>query len=127
MHFDARKDLGNWPSPDYDDAAWPQAIEFGKPPTAPWNQLLPRETPHFRDGGLRDYQNQAELPTVSTGAPIRARLPYNAQITPYLYLEAPPGQLIDIRTDNYRGGGETNVRRNTSRKLGSSLTSRWAG
>ena len=110
VKFDAQHDLGNWQAVEYDDGDWPHAIEFGQPPTPPWHELHPRETPQFRDSGLRDYQNHAELPAVSDGEPIRARLPYNAQITPFLHVTAPPGQLIDIRTDNYRGGSEFNVR-----------------
>ena len=47
---------------------------------------------------------------VSDGSTIKAQLPYNAQVTPYLKIAGPAGQLIDIRTDNYKGGGPENVR-----------------
>ena len=50
------------------------------------------------------------LPVTSTGQVIVAKLPYNAQITPWLKVKAPAGQTIDIRMENYRGGGEPNVR-----------------
>lgn len=38
------------------------------------------------------------------------RLPYNSQVTPYLKVEAPAGKVIHIRTDNYEGGSQYNVR-----------------
>ncbi len=110
IHFDARKALGDWQTTGYDDSSWPAAIEFGHPPCAPWNRLVERPIPLWKDSGLKDYVNANELPKVSTGEKIIARLPYNAQITPYLKIEGPAGQLIDIRMDNYMGGGSPNVR-----------------
>ena len=37
-------------------------------------------------------------------------MPKNISITPYLKVKADAGKLIDIRTDNYKGGSEYNVR-----------------
>ncbi|MEM8863988.1 MAG: glycoside hydrolase, partial [Planctomycetota bacterium] len=108
--YDARKALGAWQSAGFDDTDWPQAIEQGQPPTAPWNRLVRRPIPAWKVGDLQDYENAADLPTVSSGEPIIARLPYNAQVTPYLEVEATAGELIDVRTDNYVGGSEPNVR-----------------
>ena len=110
LYFDARLDLLGWQKPGYDDSKWPAAKEFGTPPCAPWNNLVLRPIPQWKDFGLKDYMNQAELPKISNGKMIRAKLPYNAQVTPYLKIEGPEGKLIDIRTDNYRGGYATNVR-----------------
>jgi hypothetical protein len=64
----------------------------------------------WKDFGLKDYTNAGTLPKISDGSTIKATLPYNAQVTPYLKVEAPAGQLIDIRMDNYLGGGHPNVR-----------------
>ena len=61
--------------------------------------------PLWKDFGLKDYSNAAELPKVSDGSVIKAKLPYNAQVTPYLKIEGPAGKQIDIRMDNYQGGG----------------------
>lgn len=44
------------------------------------------------------------------GDTLFCRLPYNAQITPYLKVEAEAGKTIHIRMDNYEGGSERNVR-----------------
>jgi hypothetical protein len=110
IRFDAQQDMLNWQHPDFDDSAWLAAAEYGLPPCAPWNQLIERPIPLWKDFGLKDYVNAAELPKVSDGSTIKAKLPYNAQITPYLKVEGPAGKLIDLRMDNYRGGGPPNVR-----------------
>jgi hypothetical protein len=39
VDYDARNDIGDWHSPQYNDDGWDNAIEFGVPPTAPWYQL----------------------------------------------------------------------------------------
>jgi alpha-L-rhamnosidase len=110
IRFDADRDLVGWQKPGFDDSSWPVAAECGKPPCAPWHRLVLRPIPLWKNFGLRDYANAGELPKVSDGKTIKAKLPYNAQITPYLRVEGPGGQLIDIRMDNYRGGGPPNVR-----------------
>ena len=110
IRFDAGKDISGWQNPGFDDAAWAAAAELGKAPCAPWNQLVERPVPLWKDFGLKDYTNAAELPKVSDGTVIVAKLPYNAQVTPYLKIEGPAGKQIDIRMDNYQGGGTPNVR-----------------
>ena len=110
IRFDAGKDISGWQNPGFDDAAWAAAAELGKAPCAPWNELVERPVPLWKDFGLKDYTNAAELPKVSDGTVIVAKLPYNAQVTPYLKIEGPAGKQIDIRMDNYQGGGTPNVR-----------------
>ena len=110
IRFDARQDLTGWNTSKYDDSAWPAAVAFGQPPAAPWNQLVERPIPLFKDFGLHDYVNGAELPTISDGKTIVAQLPYNAHFTPYLKIDAPAGLTIDVRTDDYLGGGPPNLR-----------------
>ena len=110
VRFDAREQLVGWQNPGFDDSAWPAALNHGVAPCAPWNQLIERPIPLWKDFGLKDYVNAAELPKVSDGSTIKAKLPYNAQVTAYLKVEGPAGQLIDIRMDNYKGGGPVNVR-----------------
>ena len=110
VHFDARLDIGDWTAPGFDDASWKCAAAFGTPPVAPWNQLVERPTPQWRTSELLPYENAAELPKVSDGKPIIARLPKNITISPYLRIKAPAGLTIDMRTDNYKGGSEYNYR-----------------
>lgn len=110
IHFDARKDIGNWVAPDFDDSSWPQALTLGAPPVAPWNNLVERPIPLWLVKPLTNYENDAQLPKVSDGKPIIATLPRNLTISPYLKIKAPAGLTIDMRTDNYKGGGEYNYR-----------------
>ncbi len=110
IHFDARQDPGSWTSPAFDDSAWPPAVALGKPPAAPWNRLVERPIPLWRVGALLPYENAAALPRISDGKPVVANLPRNLTISPYLKIKAPAGLKIDIRTDNYKGGGEFNFR-----------------
>jgi hypothetical protein len=109
IRFDARQDLGGWTAVKFDDSDWPSAGEFGKAGVAPWNGLHSRSIPQWKNFGLKNFAN-LKLPLLSTGQVVAAELPYNAQITAWLKVEAPAGLAIDIRMDDYRGGGEPNVR-----------------
>jgi len=104
IRFDARKDFAGWQTPGFDDSGWPEAVAYGMPPCGRWNRLVARPIPEWKDFGLNDYVNAAELPVVSDGKMFRAKLPYNAQVTPYLKIEAPAGQTIGFQTDNYGAG-----------------------
>ena len=100
IRFDAREDLVNWMAADYSDTSWQAASQLGTPPSAPWNGLWARPIPQWKNSGLRDYENAAQTPAQSTGEILHARLPYNAQITPYLKIDAPAGLTITVRTDD---------------------------
>ena len=100
VRFDARLDIPDWTDARHDDASWQSASDFGAPPTAPWNQLWERSIPQWKDFGLNDYANAADLPKVSDGQPIKAKLPYNAQVTPALKVDAPAGLMVKMSTDN---------------------------
>ncbi len=110
IRFDATKDMLDWPQPGYRDSEWSQAAELGPAGCSPWNQLRARAMPMWKDYGLKPYVQAPAMPLVSTGQLIKAKLPYNAQVTPRLRVEAKAGQVIKIQTDNYKGGGENNVR-----------------
>ncbi|MEC5142926.1 alpha-L-rhamnosidase C-terminal domain-containing protein [Chitinophaga sp. 212800010-3] len=110
IHFDARKDMPDWQQRDFSDRSWPHVVSYGKPPVAPWHHLQKRPVPLWKDAGLAGYDNRTDIPKQSKGGIIIARLPRNITITPYLKIEAPAGLKIDIRTDNYKGGSEYNVR-----------------
>jgi alpha-L-rhamnosidase len=102
LRYDARRSL--------EDATFAPAKLLAPAGAAPWGKLHPRLIPQWSDSGLRDYPaiDGAPLPRVSKGETLVARLPYNAQITPWLDIDAPEGAVIDIRTDHYRaGGGDT--------------------
>ncbi|MGD0836625.1 MAG: alpha-L-rhamnosidase C-terminal domain-containing protein [Polyangia bacterium] len=104
VQFDARLDLTGWTGPSFDDSAWATASVKGRPPAEPWTHLWKRPIPQWRNSGLKDYVNSAQLPTVGTGGVVTATLPYNAQVTPYLKVTAPAGAVISMQTDTYGEG-----------------------
>ena len=110
IHYDARKEVKNWYSSRFDDSKFDNAKLLGKAGMSPWNDLWKRPIPLWRDSGLVTYENNKSWPNKSEDQEIVMQLPKNITITPYLEIEAPAGKLIDIRTDNYKGGSEYNVR-----------------
>jgi alpha-L-rhamnosidase len=106
VKFDARLDIPGWTAPGYDDSAWPQAVSLGRPPCAPWNQLVERPIPQWRDSGLQAYLNAADLPKVSDGQPIIGKLPANIHVTPWLEVEAPAGLTLHMGTEVSEMRGE---------------------
>lgn len=99
--YDGRKDIGFWQSENYDDSRMLPAKVLGKAGDSPWNKLVARPIPLLKDFDLKNYISQ--LRKIGSGSPdtIICDLPYNAQITPYLKIEAPEGKKIMICTDNY--------------------------
>ncbi|MBM4104460.1 MAG: glycoside hydrolase [Planctomycetes bacterium] len=110
IHFDARLDMAGWQEPDFDDSAWQAAAEFGKPPVSPWNRLEKRPILQWKNIGLTYYESVEEKVNTDGTRLVIGKLPYNCHVTPYLKVKAPAGCKIDIRTDNYLGGGKPNVR-----------------
>ena len=99
--YNAEKDIGFWQGASYDDRHIPAAAELGTEGSAPWNKLVKRPIPFFKNSGLRNYIRAPKLPLTGTGDTLVCELPYNAQITPYFEIEAEPGQKISMFTDNY--------------------------
>ncbi|MCB9914808.1 MAG: glycoside hydrolase [Planctomycetes bacterium] len=109
VRYDARRELAGWTAPGYDDAAWPAALALGAPPCAPWNALVRRPTPQLRRSDVRDYV-AVEARDFGKQRLVRATLPYNTTVHPFLEVRAPAGRVVDVSTDDYKGGGEYNVR-----------------
>jgi alpha-L-rhamnosidase len=110
VHFDAGKEEARWQQPDFDDSHWPDAIDLGNVPCKPWNKLILRPIPQWRDSGLKEYVKLEYQSLLNGGTRIKAHLPYNAQITPYLKIDSPPGKTIKIRTELYWTDIEGNIR-----------------
>jgi hypothetical protein len=102
--FDSRRDEPAWTTDGFDSSAWPSPVLRGKAGAPPWGSLVSRPIPQWKDYGLQDYSDVWEENGVR-----KAKLPYNAQIHPWMEIEAPAGLEIDIRTDNFMGGSEPNV------------------
>jgi alpha-L-rhamnosidase len=108
--FDARRDITDWMQPRFNDDAWPAPAVFGVPPVAPWNHLEKRPIPQWKNSGLKPYVSVETTTNKDGSQMVNAHLPYDSQVTPFLKVRAPAGQRIDIRTDDYMGGGPENVR-----------------
>ncbi len=85
---------------------------LGAAESAPWNRLVLRPVPLWKDFGIRNYENADEIPSEGTGEWIECRLPYNCHATPILDIDAPAGVTIKMQTDNtdYMGWTVASVR-----------------
>jgi alpha-L-rhamnosidase len=103
VRFNAQNDgINGWQQPGYNDASWATATAKGVPPVAPWNTLMKRPFPQWKNSGLVNYTNAASLPATAPGGIIDARLPYDSHVSVYLRINTPTaGQLINIQTDMY--------------------------
>ncbi len=101
IRFDARKSLGEWFLPNYNDGNWAKAEILGKVPTQPWGKLVLRPTPLFKDFGLKNYLNASSIPAVASGDTVSVKLPYNMQLTPYFKIKTKAGLKIHLLTDDY--------------------------
>ena len=106
IRFDARQAITNWNRTSF-EGSLPGAVCVGKAGKAPFGDLVERPIPQWKNSGLLSYVSVRES---LRGDTLFCRLPYNAQITPYLKVEAEAGKTIHIRMDNYEGGSERNVR-----------------
>ncbi|WP_170234746.1 alpha-L-rhamnosidase-related protein [Chryseobacterium hagamense] len=111
IRFDAAKDPGLWYTHNFSAQAWKNATELGRPPMAPWNRLVQRPIPQWKNSGLVSYLKAPAFPVqYDKDTVITCTLPSNLQVTPYLKIETrEEGKLIEIITENLMGGGEPNV------------------
>lgn len=102
IDYDARRDPGDWLSPGFDDGGWANAAANGKGGVAPWGRLYPRGIPLLKDYGLKDYKNTEDFRgrRFARRRRITLRIPYNAQCTPFLRVDAKAGKTIRITTEN---------------------------
>lgn len=90
VYYDANLEIANWYEPDYDDSSWENATILGEAGCDPWGELIERDIPQFKDFGLKDYENSSEYINYTTTQDevLTLKIPYNAQLTPYLKIEA---------------------------------------
>ena len=110
IRFDAAADLPGWTDADFDTDRWSPAKTLGQPGGPPWGALVERPIPLWRWSDVRRYENDLTFPIEGDGEPIEAVLPANLHVTPTMTVKASGGEVIDIRTDHYRGGGPPSVR-----------------
>ncbi|MDL2265165.1 glycoside hydrolase [Parabacteroides sp. OttesenSCG-928-G07] len=104
IRFDARKAIEGWHTTGFEQRLSP-AMSFAPAGFMPMGRLIARPIPQWKNSGLVDYSEVRR-----SGDTLFCKLPYNCHITPYLEVEAPAGKQIAIKTDNYDGGSELNVR-----------------
>ncbi len=107
--YDARRGLGEWMSPGYDDSSWEAALGLGNYPCSPWNILWRRPIPNWKDSGIIGYE-RVENETDGDVIRYKGILPKNISVTPYMKIRSEAGLTIDLRSDNYDAGGVPNVR-----------------
>ena len=105
VRFDARQFRFDW-------YATRQGRSFGaameipfKIGDAPFGHLVERPVPQWKNSGLKDYESVERR-----GDTLVCKLPYNAQITPWISLDAPEGQLLRLETDHVVVSGAQCVR-----------------
>ena len=102
VYYDAREEIADWNKPEYDFSHWAKATEYAVGGEGCWGETCRREIPMFKDFGLKDYENSKEFEGVSfrLKKKITLKVPYNAQLTPYLEVESKAGKKIVITTEN---------------------------
>jgi alpha-L-rhamnosidase len=101
VKFDARAGNFDWIYPDAKLNGFGNAKVIGEAESSPWNRLILRPVPMWKDYGVSDYVNSDSIPAEATGEWIECRLPYNCHITPILDIYAPAGLTVKIQTDNF--------------------------
>lgn len=102
--FDNRENsIDGWINIEYDDSLWENAVSKGVMSDRPWGNHEKRPIPQWKFSELQDY---ISIDTVkSQDGYITCKLPYNAQITPYLKIfTTKPGLTINIKTDHFKHG-----------------------
>ncbi len=104
IYYDARNDIGDWFTSDFDFSSWENATEYAVGGEGAYGKLYPRGIPVLKDFGLKDYENSKDYENYTVknllGEKITVDIPYNAQVTTYLKVIAPAGKKIRITTEN---------------------------
>ncbi|MDE7417442.1 MAG: hypothetical protein K2N44_14275 [Lachnospiraceae bacterium] len=103
IYYDAARDIGQWYSMDYDISLWDKADMICSADEGVYGTLQSRMIPQFKDYGLKDYENSRDFEgfTTTEDTVFKMKLPYNAQVTPYLKVHADKGKKISIKSDTY--------------------------
>ncbi|MBO9573237.1 MAG: hypothetical protein J7497_13680, partial [Chitinophagaceae bacterium] len=60
IRYDATRDIGEWYKPDADISKirFDKSTDLGAAPIAPWNNLVKRPIPMWKDYGMKDYESK---------------------------------------------------------------------
>jgi alpha-L-rhamnosidase len=109
--FDGRMELAQWQSPSFTGAQFSNVSVIGDAGIEPWNKLVKRQIPLLKDFGLKKYISQ-QIRQGGRFDTIICKLPYNAQITPYIRVSGKEADTVTMFTDNYLiyNGGAAGIR-----------------
>ena len=108
IRFNAQKEIVGWTEKGA-NPKFPGALVIGEAGMSPWNNLVERPIPQWKNYGIRDYVSIEKKEGFEVDT-FYCKLPYNCHATPYLDVVSPAGKEIRIQTDHYLGGSEPNVR-----------------
>lgn len=108
IRFNAQKEIVGWTEKGA-NPKFPGALVIGEAGMSPWNNLVERPIPQWKNYGIRDYVSIEKKEGLAVDT-FYCKLPYNCHATPYLDVVSPAGKEIRIQTDHYLGGSEPNVR-----------------
>lgn len=108
IRFNAQKEIVGWTAKDA-NPRFPRAYIIGEAGMSPWNELVERPIPLWKDFGIQDYLSIEKREGLEVDT-FYCQLPYNCHATPVLDVKAPAGKVIHMQTDHFMGGSEPNVR-----------------
>ena len=108
IRFNAQKEIVGWTEKGA-NPKFPGALVIGEAGMSPWNNLVERPIPQWKNYGIRDYVSIEKKDGLEVDT-FYCKLPYNCHATPYLDVVSSAGKEIRIQTDHYLGGSEPNVR-----------------
>lgn len=109
----ASNELDGWQQRDFDDTSWEVPVELGIEGISPWNNLVKREIPQWKDYGLTKVTTLKK-----EGQRVIMELPYNMQFSYWFRVKAIEGQSINITTDNFEWLNDTPIRSEYITKAG---------
>jgi alpha-L-rhamnosidase len=110
IRFVAEKDLAGWQTAVYDKApGFTPSKEIGVWGDAPWNALIKRPIPFWKDFGIKEARFEKQV--TEKEVVYTAYLPYNMQMTPIIDVtDSKGGTMLFIETDHLNGGRQINLR-----------------
>lgn len=99
LGFDAQLEPAGWELPGFDDSHWDSAVVAGEPNGAPWGTLVERGIPQWHWGERMPVKEEAREVQTDGRIVISGRLPANLQYVPWIEVEAPAGQRIEMWSD----------------------------
>jgi hypothetical protein len=105
VSFNANYYDNDWQTSIYNDEHWNTPIIAGEIGTKPWNLLVKRGIPQWKDFGLKKVKNLEQ-----EGSKIIMKLPYNMQFSYWFKIKAEKNKKINITTDSYSWLSDTPIR-----------------